>query len=179
MITQTQMRRQRIVLTVAYANYKKGLLRYASGKTDDSALPDDLVQNTFLKTWGYLVRGGKVDVMEAFLFHILKALIIDEYRKRKVGSLDVLIEKGFEPAFDETRRLVDTLDGKQAVVLIGKLPVPYQKIMRLRYVQDLSIKEISLITSQSQNTVAVQAHRGLKKLKELYAHEMSLHSKSL
>jgi RNA polymerase sigma-70 factor (ECF subfamily) len=168
MITPTQMRHQRKVLSVAYVNYKRGLLRYAAGKTDDGALTEDLVQNTFLKTWAYLVRGGKVDVMEAFLFHILKALIIDEYRKRKTTSLDVLIKKGFEPAIDETKRLMDTLDGKQIVALIDKLPVAYRKIMRMRYIQDLSLKEISLITGQSRNTVAVQTHRGLKKLKLLY-----------
>ncbi len=173
MITPTQMRRQRTVLSTAYINYKKGLLRYATGKTDDGALTEDLVQNTFLKTWKYLVRGGKVDVMEAFLFHILKALIIDEYRKRKTTSLDVLIQKGFEPSIDETRRLIDTLDGKHVVKLIEKLPVAYRKIMRMRYVQDLSIREISLITGQSRNTVAVQAHRGLKKLKTIYVVETS------
>ncbi len=78
MITPTQMRRQRVLLSAAYTNHNKGLLRYARGKTAGGAATEDLVQNTFLKTWTYLVRGGKVDVMEAFLFHILKALIIDD-----------------------------------------------------------------------------------------------------
>lgn len=40
--------------------------------------------------------------------------------------------------------------------------------MRMRYAQDLSLTEIALITKQSKNTVAVQAHRGLEKLKQLY-----------
>jgi RNA polymerase sigma-70 factor, ECF subfamily len=168
MITPAQMRREQIVLSEAYIKYKKGLLHYVAGKIDDAALTDDLVQNTFLKTWAYILRGGKVDVMEAFLFHVLKALIIDEYRKRKSTSLDVLLRKGFEPAFDETKRLADTLDGKHVVELIEKLPVAYRKIMHMRYVQDLSLREISLITGQSRNTVAVQTHRGLKKLKLLY-----------
>lgn len=38
----------------------------------------------------------------------------------------------------------------------------------MRFVQDLSLTEISLITGQSKNTVAVQVHRGLKKLRTLY-----------
>jgi RNA polymerase sigma-70 factor (ECF subfamily) len=126
------------------------------------------VQNTFLKTWKYLVKGGKIDMMEAFLYHVLKALIIDEYRKRKATSLDSLIEKGLELPVDETDRLVNVLDGKQVVDLIPRLPVLYRKVMRLRYVQGLSLKEISLITGQTRNTVAVQAHRGLEKLRALY-----------
>jgi len=39
----------------------------------------------------------------------------------------------------------------------------------MRYVKDLSLKEISLITGQSTNATAVQIHRGLEKLKLLYA----------
>jgi len=139
-----------------------------AGKIDERGLTEDLVQNTFLKTWTYLVRGGKIELMEAFLFHILKALIIDEYRKRKTTSLDILIKNGFEPSIDDTKRLINTLDGKHAIDLIDKLPVTYRKVIKMRYVQDLSLKEISLITGQSCNTVAVQVHRGLKKLKGLY-----------
>jgi DNA-directed RNA polymerase specialized sigma24 family protein len=34
-------------------------------------------------------------------------------------------------------------------------------------VQDLSLKEISLITGDSKNSIAVKLHRGLEKLKKL------------
>ena len=106
--------------------------------------------------------------MEAFLYHVLKSLIIDEYRKKKTTSLDILLDKGFDPTSDDTHRLVDMLDGKQAADLIAQLPAVYQRVMRLRHMQDLSLKEISLITGQTKNAVAVQAHRGMEKLKEIY-----------
>jgi RNA polymerase sigma-70 factor (ECF subfamily) len=121
-----------------------------------------------MKTWIYLVRGGKIEVMRAFLYHILNDLIIDEYRKRKTTSLDILLEKGFEPTEGNSGRMLDFLDGKAALLLIARLPVAYQKVMRMRYVQDLSLKEMSLVTGQSRNSLAVQAHRGLEKLKLLY-----------
>ena len=38
----------------------------------------------------------------------------------------------------------------------------------MRYVRDMSLQEISLLTGQSKNAVAVQVHRGLEKLKLLY-----------
>jgi len=132
------------------------------------AMSEDLVQDTFIKTWGYLVKGGKVVVMKAFLYHILNNLIVDEYRKHKTVSLDVLLEKGFEPKTlhsGSPRRLFNILDGKAALLLIQRLPKKYQTVLRMRYVQDLSLKEISLITGQSKNTVAVQIHRGLERLK--------------
>ncbi len=40
----------------------------------------------------------------------------------------------------------------------------------MKYMQDLSLKEISILTGQSKNTIAVQLHRGLEKLKILYKH---------
>jgi RNA polymerase sigma-70 factor (ECF subfamily) len=106
--------------------------------------------------------------MKAFLYHVLNNLVVDEYRKHKVISLDVLYKKGIEPSIDNTRRMFNILDGKSAIFLIQRLPVMYQKVMRMRYVQDLSLEEISLITGQTRNAIAVQAHRGLEKLKLLY-----------
>ncbi len=107
-------------------------------------------------------------MMRSFLYHVLNNLIVDEYRKRKTSSLDVLLEKGYEPSFDNSKSLFDRLDGKAALLLIQRLPLTYQKTMRMRYVQDLSLKEMSLVTGQPKNTLAVQLHRGTQKLKVLY-----------
>jgi RNA polymerase sigma-70 factor (ECF subfamily) len=157
-----------VAFTIAHHDFEKGLNAHAFFKVHSHATGEDLVQETFIKTWSYLLRGGKIDVMKAFLYHVLNNLIVDEYRKHKASSLDTLIEKGFEPNTGSPARLYDVLDGKTALLLIARLPVTYQKVMRMRYVQDLSLKEISLVTGQSKNAIAVQAHRGLEKLKLLY-----------
>lgn len=158
------------ILTAAHHNFEKGLNARAYFKVHNHALSDDLVQNTFLKTWRYLVKGGKIDIMRAFLYHVLNNLIVDEYRKKKTVSLDLMTEKGFEPAEVEQVNLINMLDGKKAMILIGLLPPKYQKVMRMRYVQDLSLEEMSLITGRSKNSLAVEAYRGLEKLKVLYGH---------
>jgi RNA polymerase sigma-70 factor (ECF subfamily) len=158
-------------LTGAHHDYEKGLNKHAFFKINNRGVSEELVQDTFIKTWAYLVKGGKVDVMKAFLYHILNNLIVDEYRRRKNTSLDVLLEKGFEPAAREHGNMIDLLDGKAALLLIARIPKKYQQVMRMRYVQDLSLKEMSLITGQTKNALAVQAHRGLEKLKALYRKE--------
>lgn len=167
-MTPAQETRQRLLLTLAHQEYEKGLNVHAFFKLNNHATGEDLVQETFIKTWSYLVKGGKIDIMKAFLYHVLNNLIIDEYRKRKMTSLDILAEKGMEPSTDHSGRLFNILDGKAAVLLIERLPVAYQKIMSMKYVQELSLQEMSLITGQSKNALAVQAHRGLEKLKVLY-----------
>jgi DNA-directed RNA polymerase specialized sigma24 family protein len=142
---------------------------YAFSKVGDSALGEDLVQKTFAKTWARLVSGGKVDLMKAFLYHVLNDLIVDEYRKHKTTSLDPMLRKGFAPSNNDYARFFDILDGKKAILLIKQLPPIYQKIMTMRYVQDFSISAMAHITHQSRNTVTIQAFRGLEKLRNLYS----------
>lgn len=167
-MTPKQEKQRQAVLTEAHKDYAKGLTSHAFFKLHNAPMSDDLVQDTFLKTWKYLVSKGKIDLMKSFLYRVLNNLIVDEYRKRKVTSLDVLLEKGYEPSADPRERLVNILDGKALVLLLARLPEKYRKVMRMRYLQDLSLKQIALITGKPINTVSVQLHRGLVKLKILY-----------
>jgi len=156
-------------ISVAYHDYAKRLTAHSYYKVHNKATSDDLVQDTFVKTWGYLAKGGKIETMKAFLYHVLNNLIIDEYRKHKTVSLDALIEKGYEPrALNPSERSLDVFDGKNAALMINSLPAKYQAVMRMRYVQDLS-----------RNTVAVQTHRGLLKLRILYKDRSSKYNKAI
>jgi len=166
-MTPEQTNKIDAILTEAHKDYEVGLNKRAFFKVSDHMLGEDLVQDTFLKTWKYLVKGGKIDLMKAFLYHILNNLIIDQYRKHKPVSLDSLMKKGFEPMVNDIPKLVNKLDGKMALLLIRRLPIKYQKIMFMRYKQDLTLKEMSDINGQSQNTNAVQLHRGTEMMKDL------------
>lgn len=144
---------------------------YSYFKVNDHSLSDDLVQDTFIKTWGYLVRGGKIIMMKSFLYHVLNGLIIDEYRKKKPMSLDVIIENGYEPSDPESQIKMDIFDGKIAMHLMEKLPQKYKGVMKMKYIQGLTLKEMSQISGQTKNTVAVQIHRGIEMLKDHYDHK--------
>jgi RNA polymerase sigma-70 factor (ECF subfamily) len=167
-MTAQQEQKLKETLTLAHQEYGKELSKRAFFKVNDPMLAEDLVQNTFMKTWNYLIKGGKIDKMKAFLYHVLNNLIIDEYRKHKLVSLEVLLEKGFEPSVDEYAKMINAIDGKEATRLIRRLPTKYQKVIRMRYLQDLSLNEMSNATGVSKNTIAVQAHRGVEILRSLY-----------
>lgn len=159
-------------LASAHHDYHKSLNAYAFYKLSDSVLGQDLVQDTFVKTWTYLMKKGEIKGMKSFLYHVLNNLIVDEYRKRKrkTVSLDVLLEAGFAPdtGESESKRNQNILDGKDIFLLIHKLPEQYQQVIRMRYEQDLSLKEISVLLGESENTISVRVFRGIKKLKILY-----------
>lgn len=165
---EQKIKANRNILTEAHSNFEKGLNSYAYFKIHNHNTSKDLVQDTFIKTWSYLVKGGKIDIMKAFLYHVLNNLIVDEYRKRKNLSLDDLMEKGFEPSTGDIESDADILDRKTVLFMIERLPEKYKKVMRMRYLQDLTLKEISLIMGSSKNSIAVQIHRGLAMLKLLY-----------
>ncbi len=167
-MTPKQLIKLEGIFNTAHHDFEKGLNARAFFKVSNHELGEDLVQNTFIKTWAYMVRGGKIETMKAFLYHILNNLIIDEYRKKKATSLDNLLEKGFEPTATESGRMVDILEGKAVFQLIKRLPEKYQKIMLMRFTEEMTLQEISLVTGETRNTIAVQVHRGLERLKLLY-----------
>ena len=173
MTIQQQSQAQKL-LTEAYKEYQKGLRARAFFKVNDPELSADLVQNTFMKTWNYLMKGGKIETMKTFLYHVLNNLIVDQYRKHKTSSLDVLLEKGFEPETGDFKRIFDVIDGAEACMLIEQMPTQYRKVLHMRYVEDMSLDDISENIGTSKKTIAVQVHRGMKKLQTLYHFHQSV-----
>ncbi len=166
-MTEAQIAKQQTIFENAHEAYVKSLYSYAYFKVHDKTTSEDLVQDAFLKAWSYLIKGGKIETMKAFLYHILNNLIVDQYRKRKAVSLDALLENGFEPSDTDSSKLYNDIDGKSVLNLITKLPQKYQHVMSLRYIHGLTLTEISNQTGQSENTIAVQIHRGIEKLRQL------------
>lgn len=96
--------------------------------------------------------------------------MIDHYRKRKPeSSLDILEEdSGFEPGVDETQSMMDKIDGEEALKLLDRLPEIYKEVIFMKYVEELTLSEISEIVGETENTIAVRIHRGIGKLRKLY-----------
>ena len=110
--------KQQAILSIAHHDYEKSLTVHAFFKTNNQTTSDDLVADTFLKTWKYILKGGKIEIMKAFLYHVLNNLIIDEYRKKKTTSLDSLLEQGFEIKEDNTVNKTLKQEQRQEILVI-------------------------------------------------------------
>ncbi len=154
--------------TVAFNEHADALFRYCHFKIADRETAKDVLQQTFMKTWLYMSEGNEVTNIKSFLYKTAGNLIIDYYRKKKPLSLDMLMEEGFDRGFDESKTLQNKLDGSTALKLLRKVPDGYREILFMRYVQELSLKEIAEITGETENNIAVKIHRGLIKVKELF-----------
>ncbi len=152
-----------------YEENVQPLFRYCLAHISDREIAKDVVQDSFTKTWDYIAKGSEVKNLKAFLYKTLKNLIIDHYRSKKSSSLDALSEEeNFDPPAYEEVSAEERLDAKGAFKLLEKLPPEYKDVIILRCVEDMSFKEIGQITGETENTVAVRYHRGLKKVKKLF-----------
>jgi len=154
-------------ITVAYQEYSQALFKYCFFKVSDKEIASDLVQETFTRTWQYLVNGNTIENVRPFLYSTARHLIIDQYRRKKFLSLDNLMLEGFEPSMPTEQKLNTGVDVSQLMASVEQLPKLYSSIIIMRYHNDLSIKDIARIVNISENVVSVRIHRGLGKLKVL------------
>ena len=166
------------IFNTAYDEYADALFRHAAFRLSHHERALELVQDTFMKAWDVLQKGTKVKNIRALLYRILNNLIIDEYRKKKQESLDGLLEKDgvSEGSFAELQSsslsdMVQGLDLKRSAryvhAALSKLQENYRQVLIMRYIDELKIKEIARILSESQNVISVRINRALKKLREI------------
>lgn len=156
----------------AYDKHVDALFRYARFNVRDKEVAKDIVSDTFAKTWSYVVGGGEIENMKAFLYRTLKNLIIDHYRSKKSVSLDTMAsEDNFDPEAEVEVSIEEHADSMIAFSLLDRIPEEYKEVVVMRCVQGLSFREIALIMSEQENTVAVRYHRALKKVKDLWNRE--------
>ena len=149
-----------------YQEIADALYRHCYFRVYTKEKAEELVQEAFLKTWEYLASGASVPYPKALVYKIANNLIIDSVRKKKEQSLEVLQEQGFDPSYEEKQMTDDVLDGRILLKSLLSLDEEYREVVSLRFVDDLSPKEIASILGVSANVVSVRIHRGVKKLKE-------------
>ncbi|MBI2023631.1 RNA polymerase sigma factor [Candidatus Giovannonibacteria bacterium] len=152
----------------AYDLYADALFRHCYFRTFDRELARDLVQESFTRTWLYIAEErNRIENIRAFLYRTLHNLIVDEIRKKKSFSLDELSEKGFSPTDNSFEKMGSKILCGDIIRLAGSLDPKYREAVLMRYLDDLSPKEIAAILGITENAVSVHINRGLNMLKEL------------
>lgn len=151
-------------LLAAYEAYADALFRYCLYKTSDREVARDLVQETFVKLWNYLLSGKEIRSMRPFLYQLAGNLVIDWYRKHKTESLDNLMDQGFDPQNSSASPEV-TAELSLVMRHLSKLSSDDRDLIIWRYIEDLSPKEIATILNEKENTVSVRIHRALERLR--------------
>ncbi|KKR91176.1 MAG: RNA polymerase, sigma-24 subunit, ECF subfamily [Parcubacteria group bacterium GW2011_GWC2_42_12] len=161
----------------AYDLYVDQLYRFIYFKVGNREEAEDLCSAMFLKTWHYILENSLKDqkTLKALFYKISRNLIIDHYRKTKgkeTMSLDD--EKGIKIT-DEKQNLNNDIELKaDLLVLESKLPElkdEYREVIILRFINELSIKEIAEVLDKSRGNVRILIYRSLNALKELLSQD--------
>ncbi len=162
----------------AYDDYADALFRHCMFRLSHRERALELVQDTFMKAWDTAQSGEKIKNWRALLYKYLNNLIIDEYRKKKQSSLDNLLEQDgiSEDTFTELNsgslkseidRVSAELDAIALHNAINKLKDNYRRVIILRFIDGLKVKEVAQILQESQNSVSVRINRATKKLEQI------------
>ena len=144
----------------AFEAHADALFRHALFRVSDRERAYDLTQDTYLKAWNYIVKGGTIAQHKSFLYRILHNLIIDEYRKKSPRSLDELLEdektaSAMEMRLSEgsVRQTEESLDERDLVkevkLRIAELPEHYRDVLTLRFVDGFSTGDIAHMVNVS------------------------------
>lgn len=152
-----------------YDKESDAIFRFCLMRVSDRDQALDITQEVFMRLWNNLIEKKKITNYRAFIFTITRNLIIDWYRKKKSVSLDQMIDDEQE-RFDVvdgsiTNNLELSFEGKNVLEKISELSETYQTSVYLRFVEDMSPKEISAIIGLSENVVSVRINRGIEELR--------------
>lgn len=133
-------------------------LAYSYTKNQEDAL--DAVQNAICKALEAYDSIRNADAIKTWFYRILINECLRVIKKRKQDAVSADIEEQdavyYEKAFDR-----ENVDDE-----LEKLEPDVQEIIRLRFFEEMSLKEIAAITGYNLNTVKTKLYRGLKLLKE-------------
>ncbi len=149
----------RAALGKLYQHFHGAMRKYALMRVKDSMVADDLVQNVWAKIAKRVTRLNDVSLFKSWLYKALRWEIIDWYRaSRNEVLLDENIpEKTIELVFSEPLSPLRHL---------FTLPAKERDVAELFYLNDLNIKEISLVAGIPLGTVKSRLHRARTLLKK-------------
>jgi len=147
--------------------------RFAGNRED----AEDITQETFLKVWKSLKRYNPETAFRAWLFTVARNTASDFLRKRKKSPL-IEFERDDADALAEQIADISPLpnniverkeDAQIAAGAIYKLSANARAVMRFRYNQDLTFREIATVLKKPLNTIKSQHRRALHQLQRFLA----------
>jgi RNA polymerase sigma-70 factor (ECF subfamily) len=143
------------------------LLRYATRITGDLERARDVVQDTFLRLCREHPEKLNSHLTE-WLFTVCRNRALDVVRKesrtRSLTEFDLSSRESVDPSPAlAAERHETTADILRA---IDELPANQQEVIRLKFQNDLSYREISRITTLSVSNVGFLIHTGIKTLRQ-------------
>ena len=153
-----------------YDLYVERIYRFVYFKVSSVDDAKDLTAEVFLKLWQHIKDGKRVQNLNALTYMIARNCVVDLYRERarQNDSEERMADEHITVIDEDSDILIKKIkDAELAEVLntLKNLKDEYREVIVLRYLDELSIKEISKILGKSPGSVRVLIYRALNSLK--------------
>lgn len=162
---------------MVYDTYVKQIYRFIYFKVSSAEQAEDLTSETFLKAWQYLKEKREVPHLQALLYSIARSVVIDYYRRSAC-------ERGDVPADDErlsdlslagSEKLLRDVEAKfdmtRVIEKLRGLKDEYRDVVVMKYLDELTTREIADALGKSTSNVRVLLHRATKALSDVIEHD--------
>lgn len=154
-----------------YQHYARRLLAYCFDFTKNMDDAEEITQDVFVQLWRYREQIKQEESLQSFLFTTARNRLINAYRSRVNSVLyedyldyqDELMNEHAKPEI-EYQEFADSVE--QA---LASLPKTQRRAIELSRFEELSIKDIALELSLSEQTIKNQISLGIKALRRLIA----------
>lgn len=161
---------------VLYDHYQPQIYRFIILKVSRRQEAEDLTHQVFVAAWknmpNYEDQGYP---FSSWLYQIARNQVIDHYRLKKP---DVNLEE------DQVQELTGTDDAESQAEeslamskvqrAIKELSGEYQDVVIMRFIEELSVREVAQALGKSEGAIKVMQHRAIKELKEALGEEPEL-----
>ena len=155
---------------VLYTKYVTPIYRFVYLRVRSREDAEDLTQAVFMKAWNAMPRfEERGNPFSSLLYTIARNSVIDYWKKKKEVSLEDDAEMMQNIRDQDADPFADTLrreDTQNVLAALRRLSDDQQEIIALKFIQDLSNKEIAEITGKTEEAIRALQHRALKALRE-------------
>jgi len=148
-----------------YDTYVESIYRFIYIKVSSQEIAQDLTSEVFLKVWKSYQKQNLRNP-RAFLYTTARHTVIDYYRTHKTTvSLESAVE--IEDTAQDIQKS-EEISSNIALIQqkIRNLKEDYQNVIILRYVDELSISEISKVLNKSKPATRTLLHRAMNELRK-------------
>jgi len=152
-----------------YDYYQPRIYRFVLIKVGRREEAEDLTHQVFLNAW-QSIRSYKHHgfPFSSWLYQIARNEVIDFYRTRKYEArLDYLDENYFVSPASAELKFDHGLEMERVKLALKQMKPDYQDVIIMRFIEEIPIKEVSLVIGKSEGAVKLIQHRALKELKKI------------
>lgn len=148
-----------------YDFYISRIRRFITFRVPRAEDAEELASEVFLRAWEY-ATSSMVMNPGALFYRIARNLIADYYRQRKLETgIDEIAEPADPDEIEE--RISDDQDKEKLLKYIKSLKEEYRDVLIMRYLDEMSISEISEALEKTNGSIRVTLHRAKKALQQL------------